>query len=109
MTLMFRLGSLLMNLALTAPLVVDCCLPVTHPLPCHGSKHTDDVTCSSNQQAIAETKATLGIDLSHDYELPIAHHATSAIPIQTRGPAHRVTFYLLPNGDIYLRTGALLI
>src|SRR5437667_11912671 len=55
---MSRLGTVLLMLLMTWPMVRDCCLPVTHNLPCHESKpkHADDATCFSTQEAIAETK-----------------------------------------------------
>jgi len=57
-TAMSRLGTVLLMLLMTWPMVRDCCLPVTHALPCHESKPkpTDDTTCFSTQEAIAETK-----------------------------------------------------
>src|SRR5207249_10007191 len=55
---MSRLGTVLLMFLMTWPMVRDCCLPVTHALPCHESKPkpTDDTTCFSTQEAIAETK-----------------------------------------------------
>src|SRR5215510_11890259 len=76
---MLRLGSLVMVFLVTVPMVRDCCLPVTQRLPCHETQHTDDVTCFSNQQAIAETKTALGVSSSIDYQCPIADFALSAI------------------------------
>ena len=57
-TAMSRLGIVLLMLLMTWPMVRDCCLPVTHNLPCHESKPkpADDATCFSTQEAIAETK-----------------------------------------------------
>ena len=58
-TAMSRLGIVLLMLLMTWPMVRDCCLPVTHNLPCHESKPkpTDASTCFSTQEAIAETKS----------------------------------------------------
>ncbi len=59
MTAMSQVGTVLLMLLMTWPMVRDCCLPVTHSLPCHESKPkpTDDATCFSTQEAIAESKA----------------------------------------------------
>ena len=58
MTVMSRLGTVLLMLLMTWPMVRDCCLPVTHTLPCHESKPKplDDSTCFSVQEAVAEAK-----------------------------------------------------
>ena len=109
MTAMLRLGSLLMVFLVTLPVVRDCCMPVTQRLPCHETRHTDDVTCFSNQQAIAETKTALGVSSSIDYQGPIADDAKSAISTQIRRASDTVTLVPIPRVDIYLRTGALLI
>src|SRR5438046_8915270 len=55
---MSRLGTVLLMLLMTWPMVRDCCLPVTHALPCHESQPepTDDTTCFSTQEASAATK-----------------------------------------------------
>src|SRR5262245_6956468 len=83
-TAMLRVGSLLMMFLVTVPMVRDCCLPVTHLLPCHESKHTDDVACFSNQQAIAETKTAIGAESSIHYECVITDDTKSAILKQIR-------------------------
>src|SRR5262249_22505398 len=93
----------------TVPMVRDCCLPVTHRLPCHETQHRDDVTCFSNQQAITETKTALGLSPSLDYHCLIADHAKFAIATQIRRASDTVTLVPIPRVDIYLRTGALLI
>jgi hypothetical protein len=56
---MSRFGTILLMFVMTWPMLRDCCLPVTHNLPCHESqpKPADDSTCFSIQEAIAETKA----------------------------------------------------
>ena len=106
---MLRLGSLLMVFLLTVPMVRDCCLPVTHLLPCHGSKHSDDVTCFANQQAIAETKTAIGVSSPTDFACSLSDDAKSAIFTQLRRTSARVRLVRTPTTDIYLRTGALLI
>jgi len=108
-TAMLRLGSLVMVFLVTVPMVRDCCLPVTQRPPCHEARHTDDVTCFSNQQAIAETKTLLGVSSSIDYQCPLADDAKSAIVTQIRRASDTVTLVPIPTVDIYLRTGALLI
>ena len=109
MTAMLRLGSLVMVFLVTVPMIRDCCLPVTQRLACHEARHTDDVTCFSNQQAIAETKTALGVSPSIDYHCLIADDAKSAIATQIRRASDTVTLVPTPRVDIYLRTGALLI
>src|SRR5262249_35643237 len=100
---MSRLGSLVMVFLVTVPMIRDCCLPVAQRPPCHETRHTDDVTCFSNQQAIAETKTAL------DYQCPLADDAKSAIVTQIRRASDTVTLVPIPRVDIYLRTGTLLI
>lgn len=109
MTAMLRLGSLVIVFLVTVPMIRDCCLPVTQRLACHEARHTDDVTCFSNQQAIAETKTALGVSSSIDYQCPFADDTKSAIVTQIRRASDRVTLAPIPRVDIYLRTGALLI
>jgi len=108
--MMTRLGALLIILFLIAPMVGECCLPVTPTLPCHGTRHTEDLSCASNQQAIAETKAAIDKGPSlPSFELPITHAAKLAL-LQTRGPiAENVTPSPTPPTDLYLLTCALLI
>jgi hypothetical protein len=106
---MLRVGSLLMMFLVTVPMVRDCCLPATHLLPCHESKHSDDVTCFSNQQAITETKIAIGTESSIHYESAIAPDTKSAMLTQIRLELERITLAPTPIRDLYLRTGALLI
>src|SRR5215510_7382887 len=106
---MSRLGSLVMVFLVTVPMVRDCCLHVALWPPCHETRHTDDVTCFSNQQAIAETKTALGVSSSLDYQCPLADDAKSAIVTQIRRASDTVTLVPIPRVDIYIRTGALLI
>jgi hypothetical protein len=106
---MWRFGSLLTMLLLTAPMVRDCCLPVTHSLPCHGARHTDDVTCSSNAQAIAESKPALGVYVSVQSHAGVAGDAHSTTFPQVRWMADGIIHTAIPATDIYLHTGALLI
>jgi hypothetical protein len=105
---MFRAGSLLMMIALAAPMVRECCLPVVQAPPCHESKHTDDVTCASNLQAIPETSAALNAP-AIGYALPIVHRTESPffIRIFRMLPAPKTD--TTPPADLYLQTGALLI
>jgi hypothetical protein len=105
---MLRLGSLLMIFLVTVPLARDCCLPVAQLPPCHESKHTDDVTCFSNQQAIAETNTAPGVT-SIDYRCAISNDAILATLTEFRRTADKVTLVPTLTGAIYLRTGALLI
>jgi hypothetical protein len=83
-------------------------MPVAPLPPCHESKHTDDVTCFSNQQAIAETKTALA-DSCIDHRCAISDDPISAILPQIQRASDRATVLPTPTGDIYLRTGALLI
>jgi len=106
---MFRFGSLLIMLLLTVPFVRECCLPVTQPSPCDEPRHSDDVTCSSREQAIAETKTEPGSNSSMDYVVEVADTANSAILTRIHRSSERDTLAPRPTSDIYLRTGALLI
>ena len=108
MTAMVRLGSLLMIFLVTVPLARDCCLPVAQLPPCHESKHTDDVTCFSNHQAIAETKTAL-LDSSIDHRCGISNDPISAILTQIQSASARVTLVSTPTDDICLRIRVLLI
>jgi hypothetical protein len=96
-------------MALTAPMVRECCLPVVQAPPCHESKHTNDVTCASNQQAIAETKAPLHARPTISFALRNAHETQS--PSLMRVRPFTIAFGLAPTPptDLYLQTGALLI
>jgi hypothetical protein len=98
-----------MMLFLIVPMVRDCCLPVIHALPCHESKHADDETCFSNQQAIAETKSGLSVSSPDEYQFAIADDVTSAIFTPIGLTSARIHLVSTPIRDIYLRTGALLI
>jgi hypothetical protein len=109
MTTMLRLGSFLMLILLATPMVRECCLPVTPAPPCHESKHTDDATCASNQQAVAEPRTTLSVK-------PLLEHICPIVDFADRGTIQPVRFVVdpfdivsPPPTDIYLRTGALLI
>ena len=107
---MLRVGSFLMMVLLAAPMVRDCCLPVTHSLPCHESKHADDEDCFSNQQAIAETKSVAAVTIALDHWFPsVAVLHSGCFPV-VRDAAYEVARTRLHDGtDLYLRTGALLI
>jgi hypothetical protein len=98
-----------MMMALAAPMVRECCLPVVQAPPCHESKHTDDVTCASNQQAIAGTKAALNV-------LRPALNCVLLSAQKTNSPILYICRALTTSGldpkpptDLYLQTGALLI
>jgi len=107
---MFRLGSLLMMVLLTVPIVRDCCLPVVHTPQCNDSNRTEDVTCSSNQQAITETRADVALNAAVDCEISIAANMYSAMPTHTRSAAERIATAATPaTPDLYLRNGVLLI
>ena len=107
---MLRVGSFLMMILLSTPLLRDCCLPVTHSLPCHESKHADDVSCASNQQAIVETKAGAAARFSIEDALPVMNLAASGIRLGGIRTAEDVfDFVCPPLTEIYLRTGTLLI
>jgi hypothetical protein len=107
MTAILRFGSVLMILLLTAPMLCNTCLLITHTLPCHGSKH-NDVTCSAGQQAIAETKAAATDPIATQFYIPVDPNPAvlSAVRCVITG---RVASAQLPANDIYLRTGILLI
>jgi hypothetical protein len=107
-TAMLRIGSLLMIFFVTVPMVRDCCLPVTHLLPCHETKHDADVACLSNQQAITETKSAFEGSSAIDYLCPIADDSKSGVITQCRRASDRLTLVATDN-DIYLRTCVLLI
>jgi hypothetical protein len=109
-TIMLRLTSLVMTLLLAVPVVRDCCLPVTRSLSCHGSTQTDKVICSSDHGAIAEDRAAVGIKffvLSCD--LRVVQHVKLALPTMDQRGSIEPTLFLMPLGDLYLRTHALLI
>jgi hypothetical protein len=110
---MLCVGSFLMMILLTTPMVRDCCLPITHVSPCHESKHTDDETCFSNQRAIAETKGVVAfkITLNHlNHWFPSAVILNSVDFALVRPAAYEVArAHPLDGMDLYLQTGALLI
>jgi hypothetical protein len=103
-----RLGSLLIILLLTAPMLHDCCLPVTQVRLCHDSKHDDAVTCSARLQAVAENKGA-AVTPSVSNQFYIAADGNPTVPTEERCLIHRAAFAPLPANEIYLRTGALLI
>src|SRR5262245_41848538 len=106
---MVKLGSLLMVLLLTVPIVRDCCLPVVHTPLCHESRRTDDVTCSSNQQAITETKTAITGNTLLDCEFRIPDDVFAAVLAQSHHAAERTAGPAITTPHLYLRTGALLI
>jgi hypothetical protein len=106
---MFKLGSILLMFLLTVPIVRDCCLPVVHTPQCHESKRTADITCSANDQAIAETKAAIGSNSTLNCAVRVNEDVRSAVLNQIRSAPDGVTPTTIPTPDLYLRTGALLI
>jgi len=107
---MLRVGSFLMMILLAAPMVRDCCLPITHALPCHESKPADDEACFSNQQAIAATKDIAAFKIAIDHWFPSAAVIHSEGFPELRDAAREVARAHSRDGiDLYLRTGALLI
>ena len=106
---MLRIGSFLMMVLLTAPMVRDCCLPVAHALPCHQSDHSAEVSCFAEPQAIAESKNTAALKLSIEYGLPADSVLYWPIFDPMLCAAHAAGLPGLAVTDIYLRTGALLI
>ena len=106
MTAIFRIGSVLIILLLTAPMVCDSCLLITHTLPCYGSKH-NVATCSAGRQAIAETKAAATTPIDSQFYVPVGPNP--ALTVVRYVITERVASTPLPANDIYLRTGTLLI
>ena len=106
---MFQLGSLLMMIVLTAPMVRDCCLPVTHSLPCHEQKHTGDITCDPNLLATTVNKPPLADRLSLALEMLALHQASRSLATPIRQIPPRIGPDDSPPIDLYIRTGALLI
>ena len=107
MTGILRLGSLLTILLLVAPTVRDCCLPVTQSQPCHESKHHNEVTCSAVRQTIADNKEAVTTPVQGQFYI-----AADPIPTtltEVRCAIHRAVSMPLPENDIYLRIGTLLI
>jgi hypothetical protein len=106
---MFRLGSFLMMIVLTAPMVRECCLPVQHSFPCHEQKHTDDITCDANPQAVTVSKSALDVRISLAFDMLRLHQATPASASAIGQIPARAGLDASPPTDIYFRTGALLI
>jgi hypothetical protein len=107
---MLRVGSFLMVILVTTPMVRDCCLPVTQVSSCHESKHTDDEKCFSNQQAIAETKGAVAFKITLDHWFPsdgILHPGD--LPLVRLAAYEVARAHPLDGMDLYLHTGALLI
>ncbi len=100
---------MLLIVLLTAPMIRECCLPVTQASPCHETKHTEDVTCSSNQQALAPSQAVLGAGSFSDWELPLMHDGKSSLLTLAREVQRSIALDPTPRNDIYLETCALLI
>jgi hypothetical protein len=98
-----------MMIVLTAPMVRDCCLPVQHSFPCHEQKHTDDITCDANLQAITANKPTLAFRLSLAFDMPVLHQARPTLPSAIQQIPTRTGHEAAPPTDIYIRTRALLI
>jgi len=67
------------------------------------------VTCSANEQAIAETKAAIAENTLVDCEFRVADDAHSVVLSHTRSAPDGITPTTIPTPDLYLRTGALLI
>jgi hypothetical protein len=110
-TAMLRVGSfLMMMILLTMPMVRDCCLPIAHALPCHESKHADDETCFSNQQAIAETKGVVAFKITLNHWVPsvVVLHSDD-FPLARLAPNEVARAHTPDVTDLYLHTGALLI
>jgi hypothetical protein len=106
MTTILRVGSMLMILLLTASMVCDSCLLITHTLPCHGANR-NAVTCSAGQQAIAETKAASN-PIESQFYIP-GNPNPAALTVVRSIITERVTLAPLPANDVYLRTSTLLI
>ena len=105
---MLRMSSILMMILLISPVVRDCCLPVTHFLPCHESKHGDDAACFSNQEAITGTRSSFT-------ERPM-DGGLCALPLQLSRSLGNVAYaprealrIHTAHTDLFLWTGALLI
>jgi hypothetical protein len=107
MNAVLRIGSMLMILFLSAPMVCGSCLIVTQTVMCHGPQHDEGVTCYVAQQAVAATKAVAAAtpSLNQDYIVV----APAAVLGTVRHVSEPTTLAPLPSNDIYLRTGSLLI
>jgi hypothetical protein len=106
---MQRFGWVLILVLLFVPLVRDCCLPVTHSLPCHESRATEDVACASISQAIAEGKGTVTVGPSADGRISPMTFGALYHPCGMTTAMDKVPFVDMTATDLYLRTGALLI
>ena len=108
MNAVLRIGSMLMILFLSAPIVCDACLPVIQPPPCHGPQHDDGLTCNIGLQAVAAAKTTAAAapGFNQDY---IVIAPTAAVLATVRHVSIPTTPASLPSNDIYLRTGSLRI
>jgi hypothetical protein len=105
---MIRLISTLIIFFLIAPMVRECCLPVTPTLPCHETKRVEDLSCASNQQA---TEAKAGIALRPSLvccDLQAPQDVKAALSAAHEWVADNITTSSPPD-HLYLRTGALLI
>jgi len=110
MSSLFRIASFAMMFIVTAPMVRDCCLPLTTPPPCHQSSHRDDLTCASNLQAITKSKTANAFRLSVSFnDLPVALHSGLAVSPTPSQLCEQATAWLPPPIDLYLRAGVLLI
>jgi hypothetical protein len=106
---MLRFGSLLMMAILMAPIIGNCCLPVTHPLTCHQSQSADDVSCYWNQQAITQSKGNPGMKPSDSScDLPVTCNTKLAFSMPDPWRSDKPS-PILATPDLYLQTGALLI
>jgi hypothetical protein len=109
-TSVMRIGSFVMVLFLVIPLVRDCCLPVTHSLPCHQqSKRTDDNACDALLQAVNETRSAPVCERAVQQAAFIAGAGPSQVPATAHRLGHELRFTHTSSTDIYLRTGVLLI
>jgi hypothetical protein len=106
---MVRFSSFLMTLLLTVPMLRDCCLLVAHTQHCHESNYADDLTCSSNQQALTETKIALDGNSPIQFQTEISDDLNPAILSHIKCGVDRNAYIGTPTTDIYLRTGTLLI
>ena len=108
MNAVLRIGSMLMILFLSAPIVCDACLPVIQPPPCHGPQHDEGLICNVGQQAVAAAKTVAAANpgLNQDY---IAVAPAAALLTAVQRVSDPTTPASLPSNDIYLRTGSLRI
>jgi hypothetical protein len=106
---MQRFGLFLILVLLFVPLVRDCCLPVTHNLPCHESKPINDVACASISQAITEGKGSVTVAPSADSRISPTTFGELCHPCGMTTAMDKIPFVDTTATDLYLRTGALLI